>query len=111
MATKEKTAQAIDELRKIFPEGSTVWTRLDHVSASGIQRVISIIALKVDEATGEPYPLYPTWLAHEAGMGTVHKKHDGLIVRGCGMDMGFHLVDCMSWKLYGEGGKLHHRWI
>lgn len=39
-------------------------------------------------------------------------KHEGCIVNGCGMDMGFAVVYSLSAKLYsGDGYQLHSSWL
>lgn len=43
-AEKAERAEAIERLRGIFPVGSTVYTILRHVSRSGMQRSISVMA-------------------------------------------------------------------
>ena len=40
-----------------------------------------------------------------------NKYLDSIVVRGCGMDMGFKVVDDLSHKLFGEGYKLKHHWL
>jgi hypothetical protein len=88
--------QARDELRVIFPVGSTAKTVLRHVSRSGMARWLSVIApdgedvtVKVAAATGE----------------RVHERAGSFCIRvnGCGMDMGFSLVYGLSRTLYREG--------
>jgi hypothetical protein len=46
-------------------------------------------------------------------LGWRYDNHDGVTVKGCGMDMGFHLVYSLSQALYGarEGYALKHRQI
>lgn len=52
------------------------------------------------------------------GLGNRGKKGQGLVVNGCGMDMGFHLVNNLSMHLFcpekytHEGAyALKHEWI
>ena len=36
---------------------------------------------------------------------------DGYRVGGCGMDMGFHLVHELGYRLFNDGYSLKHEWI
>lgn len=39
------------------------------------------------------------------------KGEFGYIVKGCGMDMGYHLVDTISYIMFGKGYELNHKWL
>lgn len=119
---------ALAELRALCPPGTTVYTILRSVSRSGMTRVITPFIL--DPVDGKPISIvrfvrpilnYPT--AEALG-------HVGLKVGGCGMDMGFHLVNALSYALHGHthpevaqhmalkpgdlerpGYTLNHRWL
>ncbi len=101
MNAREKEKQdAVRELREILKPGDTVYTKLEHVSRSGMSRVISpyiirdnepvCLEWKVGKALG--WPLTPTG-----------SRHEGIRVSGCGMDMGFHLVYTLSRVLFPDG--------
>ena len=97
--TKAQTterAQAIDALRAVCPPGTRVYTILRHVSASGMRRAIS---------ASIQTPAGIRNLDHLIGIacGYGQHKHGGLILDGCGMDMGFSLVYNLSYALYPEG--------
>jgi hypothetical protein len=89
---------AANELRKLFPPGSTARTILRHVSASGMTRWISVIA---DTPDG-PHDV-SHWVARIMGEHANRGKYEGIRVGGCGMDMGFSLVYSMSRILYRDG--------
>ena len=92
-----------DELRedceRFFPRGSTVYTILRHVSSSGMTRVISLVTIDKDGVV-----LHPNYSAAKFLKMRLTTKHgsDGIVVTGCGMDMGFHLVHNLSSALYGK---------
>lgn len=102
MATLTKKAQAerdeaIQELRAMLPPGSTVYSNLRHVSQSGMSRAISFHVVEDGHIRNITYLVglvagYP-W----------HAKHEGLRVEGCGMDMGFSVVNNLSHYLYPDG--------
>lgn len=98
--TKEDVAHARDNLARTLQDGDTVWTVLEHVSASGMSRNIRVIAIK----GGEPY--YLSW-AVACVLGWP-MRNNAVRVSGCGMDIGFHLVDVLGRAL---GLKLHCRWL
>lgn len=89
-------AEAIAALRKMLRPGATVYTILRHVSRSGMQREISLVMKGRDGLTDLD------WYAARA-MGWRRGKRGGLVVGGCGMDMGFHLVHNLSTTLYPDG--------
>jgi hypothetical protein len=104
--------QTISELKKRIQPGSTVYTCLRSVSASGMTRNISLHIVEDGQIRCIDYP------AHII-MGEALAKRQGLIVKGCGMDMGFHLVYTLGRYLYPEGTEgradggysLEHRWL
>jgi hypothetical protein len=105
---QEQTAR----LREWMPEGSTVYTILRHVSASGMSRDISLIVPRIDE-NGKVGFIHPNYVAAKVlGDRLVSKNgSDAIRIGGCGMDMGFHLVYSLSYALYGNGYALNHAWL
>ena|ERR1019366_2871896 len=98
--------KALEELRKVFPQGSTVYTILRQVSRSGMSRQIGVIALTDDG------PLFPTWWTSQAlGLPMNGRYGDGVKIRGCGTDMGFEIAYRLGRVLYGDGYALKHRWL
>lgn len=85
---------ALEQLRELFPVGSTATTRLEHVTRSGMSRAISVLT---------PEGRDVTQLVATATGRTIWHRYGGLKVGGCGMDMGFHVVYCLSSSLYPEG--------
>lgn len=78
--------QAIGSLREILKPGQTVYSVLRHVSASGMSRRISFMIPVADGSIQN--------LDYFIGLACDYKQSDnqGLIVSGCGMDMGFAVV-------------------
>ncbi len=110
---RERVQHAEEMLRKILTPGDTVYTVLRHVSKSGMQRRIDCYAIGKDRR-----PCYLSGYMEALGMGTRGKKDQGLIVNGCGMDMGFHLVNNLSIHLFCPKNYTHkgayalkHEWI
>lgn len=96
-AQQAERQEAIETLRGWLRPGDTVYTILRHVSRSGMRRVVGVVVM-VD---GEPR--HPNWLVATACGFTVHPKGDGIIVDGCGMDMGFHLAYELGHTLWPDG--------
>jgi hypothetical protein len=93
-----RVEQAKKHLREILKPGATVYTILNHCSASGMSRSISLaIGGEKGEITKLDY-----WVAQVRGE-HIDQKHGGLKVSGCGMDMGFHLVYGLGRILWPEG--------
>ena len=90
--------EAIPEwLKPQLVPGSTVYTKVDHVSRSGMSRVISCYVVDGGEIRDISY-----FVSQALGWGQ-SDKHGGVKVGGCGMDMGFHLVYSFSRALYPKG--------
>lgn len=101
MTRKEAERQeAIEKLRGWISPGDTVYTVLRHVSRSGMQREIGVVLL--DCKDGQNIDLHPNYAVGTA-LGERIGKRDGVIVGGCGMDMGFHLVYNLSYVLFPKG--------
>lgn len=74
-----------------------VFTQLNHVSTSGMMRVIKVMVIRNNE------PVNINWLVARVLEWTYNAKHGGITVSGCGMDMGFHLVYTLSSTLFPDG--------
>lgn len=111
-AQTERTQSAYEMLHKYLQPGDTVYCVLRHVSKSGMQRRIDFYTMKDNR------PCYLTGYMEAIGLGKRGRKDQGLVVNGCGMDMGFHLVNNLSIKLFCPNGYTHegayalkHEWI
>ncbi len=97
--------EALTYLRECLPEGSTAWTLLRNVASSGMSRRISVFAI----VAGEPRNL--SMMAARV-LGWPTDWDEGSVrVSGCGMDMGFHLVESLSRALYQKGDAIRQRWM
>ena len=94
--SKSEREEALATLRELCPPGTTVYTKLNHVSRSGMSRSITPLILK----DGALY--YLTWRAG-AILGLLRDRYEGLPIGGCGMDMGFSLVYNLSHYLFPDG--------
>ena len=91
-----KSEEAIKELREMLPPGSTIYTKINHVSRSGMMRSISCY-ISEDGAIKN----INWWILN--AMGKKIDRYDGIRMDGCGMDMGFALVYSVSRILYSDG--------
>lgn len=100
----ESTKQvALKELTDylVKSKATVLHTVLRHVSASGMQREISVKLIGNNDISHLDY------LVSQA-LGLSQGQWDGIKVRGCGMDMGFHLVDSIN---RATGLNLRQEWI
>ena len=97
-AQMQERAEALERLREWVKPGDTIYTILRHVSASGMTRVIDMLAILPDGtirhlgynaaiACGDPYD----------------RKREGVKASGGGMDMGFALVYNLGRVLFPDG--------
>lgn len=95
--TKREQEKAIEQLRAELKPGDTVHTVLRHVSRSGMQRRIDVVLLRDGDTR------YLTWLVAKALGLRSTGNGDGVVVGGCGMDMGFHIVYELGSVLWPKG--------
>lgn len=94
-------------LRDILKPGDTVYTVCISRNRLGTSRKIKLVCL--DRYEEKTFIRDITLLAAKAIGARVAKDENGIIVGGCGMDMGFHLVYSLSAALWpnvpctGEG--------
>ena len=99
--TKTEIAESMATLRKLLRPGTEVRTILRHVSSSGMSRRISLLVVHKGEITDITWDAarvlgYP--IRGRAG----YVQDVGLTVGGCGMDMGYHLVNSLSYAVHGH---------
>ena len=103
--TKEEKAKALEDLRQMFPAGSTVYTICRRVAKSGMGAWYSVLGL-----TPEGWALPQNYPAAVVS-GYRLKDIDGraaLWIGGCGYDRARHLVDNLSYALYRNDRALKH---
>jgi len=98
-------AEAVESLKNYLKPGDTVYTILRSVSASGMCRCLDLLTIQ----DNQPWRL--TWSVATALDRTYDKKRSALRVSGAGTDVGFDTVYNLSWKLFGDGYALNHRWL
>ena len=102
----EERKEIEKELKDILAKGNkTVYQIVTKVSNSGMYRHITNFV-----ATGKGKIISIDWEICRI-MQTFKYEEDGVGVSGCGMDMGFHIVYELSYKLYGDGYKLTQKWL
>ena len=94
--TKQEIQEAQDRLRELLRPGDKVYTILRHVSRSGMSRHISVKILS-DGRIGDISHLVATALDDRLA------DDGGIVVGGCGMDMGWHLIYNLSSALWPQG--------
>src|SRR3990167_6282629 len=102
--SKQEVLEATQRLRQWIKPGDTVHCILRNVSRSGMQREIGLVLMPKADRTGTagPGPLHPNY-AVACVLGERVGKRDGIVIGGCGMDMGFHLVYSLSRRLFPDG--------
>ena len=97
---EEARSEAKAKLRKLVKQGGIVYTALEHRSTSGMTRHISCYVVSCREIENITY-----YVANLLGYRRA-KNTGGLVVTGCGMDMGFHVVYNLGRTLFPKGGPL-----
>jgi hypothetical protein len=118
---REEIESATRMLQELFPRGSSVCTIVRKVSASGMSRQISVLGMFMQspedawQLTGRGDVVsfsfrHPNWaVATVLGwqLTTAKSDYDAIVVKGCGMDMQYHLVSSLSHALYGQDDLLN----
>lgn len=94
-------AHARARLLEMLQPGDTVYTVLRAVSSSGMSRRIDLYAIKNNE------PVYLSGYAATVLDDRLSEK-GGIVVKGGGMDMGFHLVYGLGSALWPNGTNKPH---
>ena len=108
-------AQVLADIKKKVKPGQTIYCTLRSVSASGMQRRISLHTIHKGE-------LIPLDHAVSVLTGRTLSDKGGIVCNGCGMDMGFDLVYSLSYSIWPKGTRnsqpdkdggyaLRHSWI
>ena len=79
-------------MNEIHPK-QTIFSIIRHVSESGMTRHIAFFYINNNA------PYWITYDIHKLLGYKMNKYHDAIIVKGCGMDMAFSVVDNLQWKL------------
>jgi hypothetical protein len=89
---KERARKLLSDLKP----GDTLYTVIRGVAKSGMSREISLYQI-IDNQ--------PCWLGWAASrlLDLPLTKRDAIRIQGCGMDMGFHLVYSLSYRLFPNG--------
>lgn len=106
MTTKLERAtersEAHEKLLELLTPGDTVYTVCNHVSRSGMSRSIDLLI-----GRGRDVEKITYWVSCAMGDDKrperIDQNNGGIIVGGCGMDMGFHLVYGLSRTLWPNG--------
>lgn len=88
--------QAINTLKAFLNEGDTIYYNVTSVSRSGMSRNIQFFWIDTDRR-----PARITWLISEL-LGYKHNDDGTIKVRGCGMDMGFHVISNVASALFND---------
>jgi len=104
-AKEAERNKAIISLKNYLRPGTTVYTVLRSVSASGMSRTLDIYVVINSEI------VRITWRVAEALDARYDQKRQALRVSGCGMDMGWHCIYNLSHLILGNGYALKHQWL
>ena len=91
-------------LHKYCPEGTEVHCVIRSVARSGLSRRMSLFVLD-----GQRVQHIGGWVA--TILGKKLGRDLDIRVDGGGMDMGYHIVSTIAYKLHGKESSLTHHWI
>lgn len=97
-------ARSKDSLQKYVKAGTTLYTVIRKVSPSGMSRCIDVYAIEDNK------PVYLSGYASNV-LGWKMSKDRGIVVSGCGMDMGFHLVSQLCYACGVNYQDVRQEWL
>ena len=98
---EEKDIERTRELlRELIKAGDRVYTILNHVSSSGMSRRITVV-IPTNNSAGLGIRNISWYVAKVLGYKLYKNSHE-IVVGGCGMDMGYHIVYSLSRALFRE---------
>lgn len=98
---KRYRAQVLRDIKKIVKPGQTIYCTLRHVSASGMQRRISLHTIHKGELVSLDF-------STAILTGRTRSDKGGIVCNGCGMDMGFDLVYSLGYAIWPKGTPKPH---
>ena len=99
--------QEIAGLKKWIKPGTTIYTKLESVSASGMSRRISVYAVRPAKK-GEAAQIANITSAVANVTGDTVSDKGGIVANGCGMDMGFTIVYALGRGMWPKGTPKPH---
>ena len=95
----------IEKLRGLIPRGSTVYCILRSASRSGMSHQIGLMVMI------DGHPFHPNYSVAIVLGRPLNKNGDGIRINGCGMDMGFALMNDLQGVLYPDEDALLYEWL
>jgi len=92
-----------EELRELIAPTHRIYFTIDHVSRSGMMRHISFFIACIDD-DGRPMIRNISWYIANI-LEYRRARGGGLVVSGCGMDMGFSVIYQLGSALFPQGFK------
>ena len=94
---KQDVEESREVLLRWLKPGDTIYTVLRHVSRSGMSRKIDLYKIE------DGQPIFLTGHAARVLGDRWDRDTGGIVVQGCGMDMGFEVVYRLGYALYPDG--------
>ena len=113
---REQKENSLNTLKNLIKEGDTVYTSLQSVSSTGMSRRLNVYIAKDNRI------INITWHVANVLEYRYNEQKESLVIGGCGMDMGYHLVYSLSGVLgtrksymgaenVGNCYGLNHTWL
>jgi len=102
----QEKQEAIDKLRGWLRPGQTLYYSIEHVSRSGMQRIVRIKSIEPSKEPGQPVVILDlSWnLAKACGYSYRDGSGaSGIVVGGCGFHAGFDCIYNLAAALYPAG--------
>lgn len=115
-ASNREKREAIERLKEWgIARGDVIYTVIRSVASSGMSRTIDLYKFESCDAHGRVRKVQLShWAAKATGLKIAKNRFgndNGIKIGGAGMDMGFHLVEMLSYAMFGDGNALKQEWL
>jgi len=99
--------EAKKELLQLLEEaGWIIYTNTEYISSDGMTRVVDVFVI----TNNVPFHINNYLVQLGSGL-KKSKKYKGVVVSGCGSDVGAEIEDFLNRKLFNCGKKIKQKWL
>ena len=86
-----------------------LWVHIDSVSQSGMSKKVSVYF--TDKLVGGDIAIYQMNYTIGKIIGGFNEKSGNIMVRGCGFNVAQHVIERLSYELYGDRERIDYNWL
>lgn len=110
-ADKQDARSQIRDMLQVIPAPAYIYTSLAGVSEDGCRRLIEVCIPAVNGKGELEIRNITSWVAFALDYPLINDNKYGILVSGCGMDMGFHIVNNLAHAIGLPEWGQKHSWV